>query len=165
MEQPARHFACAYIDTLVGFYLLLRRFASIIYLGLDYGKKRIGVAVSDSLGVTAQPLTVIEAKSFKQNAAVIGALCREHNVSKIVVGYPLNMDGSAGYSAKEAAEFADKLKNKLNIAVELCDERLTSQFAEKILLEADLTRSNRKKVRDKVAAAMILETFLSLQNL
>ncbi len=150
---------------------------NIVCMGLDFGERRIGVAVSDALGITAQPLTVVERQSNKKDIERIKQICREYGVRVIVVGHPLNMDGSEGPAARKAAEFAGKLQTALqtalqnnedlgtasdtDIRVHLTDERLTSSSAEKVLLEADMRRSHRKKNRDKLAASLILQNYLS----
>ncbi len=130
-------------------------------MGLDLGEKRIGVAVSDPLGWTAQGLQVIAVGgSLKASMASIQELVRQYQVERIVVGLPRNMDGSTGSGAKKATEFAGLLSKKLGLPVEMYDERLTTVAAERVLLEADLSRARRRKIIDKMAATLILQGYL-----
>jgi putative Holliday junction resolvase len=131
-------------------------------LGIDYGIKRIGLALSDPLGITARPLSVVERKlSKKENIAQMQAIVREHEVTKLVVGLPLNMDGTEGRLAPETRAFGEELAAALSVSVEFLDERLTTMQAERMLVEeADLSREKRKGVRDKLAASLILQTYL-----
>lgn len=130
-------------------------------LGLDFGQKRIGVAVSDPLGYTAQGLSVILYDQPEEALEKLEQLCREFAVERIVVGLPLNMDGSSGPAAREAAAFASRLESLVDVPVELVDERLTSRTAEKVLIEGKVRRKARKQVKDKLAAVLILESFLA----
>ncbi|OPZ74841.1 MAG: putative Holliday junction resolvase [Firmicutes bacterium ADurb.Bin456] len=130
-------------------------------MGLDLGEKRIGVAVSDPLGWTAQGLQVIAVGgSLKAGIASIKELVRQYQVERIVVGLPRNMDGSPGSEAKRATEFAGLLSKKLGLPVEMYDERLTTVAAERVLLEADLSRARRREIIDKMAASLILQGYL-----
>ena len=129
-------------------------------LGVDPGEKRIGLALSDPLGLTAGGLKVIHYSDFKQALAEIAALCRELEVGQIVVGYPLNMNGSLGPAAAEAKTLARRLKEVTGLAVYLFDERLTSARAAKTLIAGGLTRKKRRLVQDKLAAVFILEAFM-----
>ncbi len=130
-------------------------------MGLDYGEKRIGVAVSDPLGLIAQGISVISYSSLDQALQEIEALCNEYAIEKIVVGNPYNMDGSRGRASEKAEGFALRLKEALSIEVDLIDERLSSISAEKVLLSGDLSRGKRRKVKDKLAAVLILEQYLT----
>jgi putative Holliday junction resolvase len=132
----------------------------VTVLGIDLGERRIGVAVSDALGLTAQPLAVIEHKSLEEDVARIGELAGVRSAEKIVVGLPLNMDGSVGPAARRARRFAATLRRKLGMVVELHDERLSTVEAEKALIEADTRRRRRREVRDAVAAALVLQSYL-----
>ena len=126
-------------------------------LGLDVGERRIGVALSDALGITAQGLETIERK----NALVeISDLIKEYDVKKIIVGMPFNMNGSKGESARLTDDFIALLRGKVGIEVTTVDERLTTAQGERILLEADLSRKKRKRSIDKIAAQLILQTYL-----
>lgn len=131
-------------------------------LSLDVGMKRIGVAVSDELGWTAQGLETIHIKGEdpKESFARIRSLVKEHHVTEIVVGLPKNMDGTIGPRGEQCQQFASALQKELHLPVNMYDERLTTQAAERTLLEADMSRKKRKKVVDKMAAVMILQGYL-----
>lgn len=129
-------------------------------LGLDIGQKRIGVALSDPLGVTAQGLTVIEYENSSAVLDQLAEICREHEVTLIVAGLPLHLDGGRGEAARAAEKFAAAAGERTGLPVEFVDERLTTRAAERTLLAAGMKRKARKKVRDKIAAVLILETFL-----
>lgn len=133
-------------------------------LGLDIGEKRIGIAVSDGLNITAQGIGVIERKNLKEDFKKINEVVTEYAVIKIIMGLPLNMNGSEGKSAKLAMDFASNLKEKIPIDIEMIDERLTTKQGERILLEADISRKKRKKNIDKIAAQLILQNYLDLQK-
>ncbi|MFC1510881.1 Holliday junction resolvase RuvX [Candidatus Margulisiibacteriota bacterium] len=124
-------------------------------LGLDYGEKRIGVAVSDLLGLTAQPLMVISDISELEPI-----LKRYEQVDKIIVGLPKRLSGEIGPAGQKVLAFMEQLKSKLALPVEIWDERLTTAAAEKTLISAGLSRQKRKKVIDKSAAALILQSYL-----
>jgi len=128
-------------------------------MGLDYGDRRIGVALSDALGWTAQPLGMIE-RDAGGELERISELVREHEVSEIVVGLPKNMNGTIGERGEICIEFAQALRQRLSIPVHLWDERLTTAAATKTLLEADVSRRKRKQVVDKMAAALLLQNYL-----
>ena len=134
-------------------------------MGLDLGTKRIGVALSDDLGLTAQGLTVIPFKGEEDFLTQVQALIQEHNVNRIVVGLPRRMDGSLGPEAKHALGVAERLRNRLNMEVVTWDERLSTAAAERVLIQADLSRKKRKKIRDKVAAAYILQGYMDYISL
>jgi putative Holliday junction resolvase len=129
--------------------------------GIDYGNRRIGLAISDPGGVIASPLAAVEARGSlaDQAQAVVEALA-EFEVAGWVVGLPLNMDGSEGSQAKAARRFGEELARTSQIHVEYWDERLSSQQADEYLREADLTRKKHRARRDPVAAQVILQTFL-----
>ncbi|WP_138752354.1 Holliday junction resolvase RuvX [Paenibacillus sinopodophylli] len=129
-------------------------------MGLDYGDRKIGVAVSDAFRWTAQGTEVIERRRDGSELDRIAALVKEHEVSEIVLGLPKNMNGSIGPRGEISIEFAEKLKQKLNIPVHLWDERLTTVAAERTLIEADVSRKKRKLVIDKMAATLILQNYL-----
>ncbi|BBI34820.1 Holliday junction resolvase RuvX [Cohnella abietis] len=129
-------------------------------MGLDYGERRIGVAMSDLFGWTAQGTEVIDQKIVKDPMVRIAELVKEYEVESIVVGLPKNMNGSIGPSGENCIEFADQLKQKLSLPVNMWDERLTTVSAERTLLEADVSRAKRKKVIDKMAAAILLQSYL-----
>lgn len=129
-------------------------------MGLDYGDKRIGVAISDAFGWTAQGVEVIERKKEGDYLDRIRELVREHEVESIVVGLPKNMNGTIGPRGEICMEFAEELRQKLSMPVHLWDERLTTVAAQRTLLEADVSRRKRKQVVDKMAAAILLQNFL-----
>ena len=129
-------------------------------MALDVGDKRIGVALSDPLKITAQGLTTFERTILKEDVEGIWQLIREHDVTELVVGLPKNMDGSQGYKVDDVKFFVDQLLKKGDIAVHWVDERLTTVSAERTLLEADVSRKKRKKVIDKMAATIILQSYL-----
>lgn len=129
-------------------------------LSLDIGDKRIGVAVSDELSVTAQGIKTIERSEIEKDIRGIEALIKEYGVEKLVIGLPKNMDGTIGPQGEKVLRFVDKLTKKVEIPITLWDERLTSISAERILIQADLSRQKRKKIIDKVAATLILQNYL-----
>ncbi|MDD2447188.1 MAG: Holliday junction resolvase RuvX [Tissierellia bacterium] len=129
-------------------------------LGLDIGDKYIGVAVSDLLQMTAQGLKTIKRTSNKEDYQEIKNLVDEYNINKIVVGLPKNMNGSLGPQSEKVMKFAEKIKNKFKIEIIYIDERLTTVSAERVLIESDVRRENRKKVIDKIAASYILQIYL-----
>lgn len=131
---------------------------------MDMGSKRIGVAMSDELLITAQAIDTIERKNLKSDLDEIGSLIKENDISEVVVGLPLNMDGSYSAKTKEVIEFLDKLLEAVAIPVKTWDERLTSVQAERTLLEADLSRAKRKKISDKLAAQIILQSYLDAKG-
>lgn len=132
-------------------------------LGLDYGNKRVGVAVSDQLGWTAQPLTTLKMEGHQKLLKEIKSYLDQYQVEKIVVGMPYNMDGTRGKRAEITQAFINFLENNLKLPIIIQDERLTTIQAKNILLEADVSRAGRKKVIDKMAAALILQTYLDQQ--
>ena len=129
-------------------------------LGLDVGTRRIGIAMSDELLITAQGVESLYRKEIKADLEAINKLIRENNVSEVVVGLPLNMDGTYSAKTKEVIEFMDNLSKAIGVPVKTWDERLTTVQAEKTLLEADMSRAKRKRVIDKVAAQVILQGYL-----
>jgi len=132
-------------------------------LGLDIGEKRIGIAISDELCFTAQGLDVIERKNNGEDINRIGEIISNYNVKKIVAGLPKNMDGTLGRSGKEVEKYAKKLQNTLGVELDFWDERLTTVAAERTLIEADVSRKKRKTVIDKLAAILILQSYLDFK--
>jgi putative Holliday junction resolvase len=128
--------------------------------GLDVGDKTIGVALSDEMGWTAQGLEVIRRKSLSDDLARLAEIARQHRVERWVVGMPRNMNGTYGPRAELTRAFMEKLAEHSGLPVEPYDERMTTMAAERILLEADLSRARRKQVIDKMAAAVILQNYL-----
>jgi len=133
-------------------------------LGLDVGSKRIGIALSDEMGWTAQGEKVLIRKNISADIREISKLVYQHKVEEIVVGLPLNMNGSKGRGAEEILSFTEKLKNRIKLPVQVWDERLSTVAAQKVLLEADLSRKKRKKVVDKLAAVLILQGYLDSKS-
>ena len=129
-------------------------------LGIDYGSRRLGLALSDSMGITAQPLASLERASLAQDLAKLSKIAAERDVKRAVIGLPTNLDGSPGALWEEAEAFRVSLENELDLPVDGWEERLTTVEAERLLVTADLSRRKRRQVIDKVAAAMILQSYL-----
>ncbi|MBQ8941144.1 MAG: Holliday junction resolvase RuvX [Firmicutes bacterium] len=132
-------------------------------LGLDFGEKTIGVAVSDPFGWTAQGLEIIRRKeenNLVASMARIKELCAEYGAELIVLGFPKNMNNTEGPRVEKTKQFKKRLEKELKLPVELWDERLSTMGAERTLLEADISRAKRKKVIDKQAAVFILQGWL-----
>ena len=129
-------------------------------IGLDVGSKKIGVAVSDDMGWTAQGVSTIIRKNLDSDMCEIERLVNEYMATEIVVGLPKNMDGTIGKQAEGVLALAETIKEYLNIPVTAWDERLSTRAANRALLEADLSRRKRKKVVDKMAAVFILQGYL-----
>ena len=132
-------------------------------LGLDYGSKTVGVAVSDPLGFTAQGLETIWRKQenkLRQTLARIEELVSEYQVETIVVGYPKNMNNTLGERAEKALEFKEMLERRTGLPVVMWDERLTTVEANRTLMEANVRRENRKQYLDELAAVFILQGYL-----
>ncbi|MCE5171754.1 Holliday junction resolvase RuvX [Paenibacillus profundus] len=133
-------------------------------LGLDYGDRKIGVAVSDAFGWTAQGLEVIVQRKPGDAMRRIGEIVREHGVEEIVLGLPKNMNGTIGPRGELSKSFAEELQQSFGLPVHLWDERLSTVSAERTLLEADVSRKKRRQVVDKMAATIILQTYLDYQS-
>ena len=137
-------------------------------LGLDYGSKTVGVAVSDPLGLTAQRLETIWRKQenkLRKTLAQVEELVKEYEVERIVLGYPKNMNNTIGERAEKALEFKEMLERRIGIPVIMWDERLTTVEADRTLIEAGVRRENRKQYLDGLAAVFILQGYLdSLTN-
>lgn len=133
-------------------------------LAIDYGRRRIGIAVSDELRITARPLTILARKNRAQIIRKLRETAREYGARQIVVGYPLNLDGTCGEMAEEAARFANRLRKELGVEVELVDERLTSWAAEQSITEtgrrARRRDSSPRQSHDDLAAAIFLRDYL-----
>ena len=134
--------------------------ASGALMGLDPGTKTIGVAVSDGLRMTATALTTIRRRKFAQDAEELARIARDRTIVGVVVGLPLNMDGSEGPRAQSARAFARNVAERLSLPVALWDERLSTAAAERTLLEADASRKRRAEVIDSLAAQHILQGVL-----
>lgn len=129
-------------------------------MGLDYGDRRIGVALSDAMRWTAQGLTVVETRRDGGELDKLVEIAKENEVSEVVVGLPKNMNGSIGPRGEICMAFAEQLKEKLGLPVRLWDERLTTVAAERALKEAEISLKKRKQVVDKMAATLILQNYL-----
>lgn len=134
------------------------------FLGLDIGSKRIGVSISDELGLTAQGMDTIVRNKIEDDIEKIHRLVENAHITEIVVGLPLNMDGSEGPQAKMALDFCRLIRQRLPVNVVTWDERLSTRSAERTLLEADLSRGRRKHLRDKLAATIILQSYLDSRS-
>lgn len=133
-------------------------------LGIDLGKKRTGIAVSDINQKIASPLKVIENMKFNEILNILEKIVTERNICAIIVGDPINMDGSIGPKSQSSRSFIKNLSKELDIPILLWDERLTTVSAERSLIEADISRKKRQKVIDKIAASIILQNFLDYLN-
>lgn len=135
-------------------------------MGLDVGSKTVGVAVSDAFGWTAQGVETIQIDEAKEEYGLerLAELVKEHEVSQFVVGYPKNMNNTVGPRGEASERYADMLREQFGFPVVLWDERLSTMAAERMLIEADVSRAKRKKVIDKMAAVMILQGYLDSKN-
>ena len=133
-------------------------------MGVDYGLKRIGLAMTDLLRITASPFGIIESISIKKNAVKILEIAKANNVSVIVFGLPVNMNGTEGKMSETVRKAVDEIKTlSSDVEVTTIDERLTTAQAERMLIEeADVSREKRKGLKDKIAAALILQTYLDM---
>lgn len=132
-------------------------------MGLDYGSKTVGVAISDALCITAQGIETIERKEenkLRKTLARIEELAKEYEVDRIVLGFPKNMNNTIGERAEKSLEFKEMLERRTGLAVVMWDERLTTVEAERTLIESNVRRENRKKYVDKIAAVFILQGYL-----
>lgn len=129
-------------------------------LSVDLGTVRIGLALSDPLGITAQPLAVLRRESLGKDLERIADLVAGNDVVEIVLGLPLTLSGEAGESAARAEAFAAKLRGRVEVPVVLWDERLTTAQAERLLVSADVSRRRRRQVVDSLAASILLESYL-----
>lgn len=133
-------------------------------LALDYGTKRIGVALSDELRWTAQPLETFERRTLDRDIAHIAALVGSHSVERVVLGLPLQLDGHEGLAVQAMRAFVVKLEAGLSVPVVLWDERMTTKAAEDLLIAADVSRKKRKGAIDRIAAAILLQSYLAAQE-
>ena len=130
-------------------------------LALDYGTKRIGVALSDELGWTAQPLETFERRTLDRDVTHIASLVVAHEVGQVILGFPLQLDGREGPAVQAMREFAARLEQQLSVPLVLWDERMTTKAAEDLLIAADVSRKKRKGAVDRVAAAILLQSYLA----
>lgn len=135
-------------------------------MGLDVGTRTVGVAISDALGWTAQGIETIKIHEENEEFGMerLGELIREYTVTEVVIGYPKNMNNSIGPRAEASERFAQLVKDTFDIPVVLWDERLTTMAADRMLIDADVSRKKRKQVIDKMAAVMILQGYLDSKN-
>ena len=132
-------------------------------LGLDYGTKTVGVALSDPLLLTAQEFETItreRASALRHTLVRIKEICEEYDVEIIVLGYPRNMDDTEGFRCEDTLKFKGLLEKRVDIPIVLVDERLTTVYADEILEESGVAKKDRKKVIDQIAAAIILQDYL-----
>ena len=129
-------------------------------LAIDPGSKRMGIAISDELKMIAQPLEFIPAEPFRQLVGRLEELVHDKDVELILVGMPRNLDGTHGPAAWEVEEFVEDLKSAVSIPIKTWDERLTSAQANRLLIEANVRREKRKQTTDKMAAAILLQSYL-----
>ena len=137
-------------------------------LGLDFGSKTVGVAVSDPLGVTAQGVEIIRRKSenkLRQTLARIETLIEEYHVGILVLGFPKNMNNTLGDRAKKSLEFKEMLERRVGLPVVMWDERLTTVEAERTLIEGQIRREHRKEYVDMLAAVLILQGYLDAAHI
>ncbi|MFZ5898062.1 MAG: Holliday junction resolvase RuvX [Bacillota bacterium] len=133
-------------------------------LGLDIGDKRIGVALSDELGLTAQGQGVIVRGKLADDIRRIAEMIASREVGSVIVGLPKRLDGSIGPQAQKVLEFVGELRKTVKVPIILWDERLSTAQVEKILIDADVRRMRRRKVVDAMAAAVILDSYLRCQE-
>ncbi|WP_392453950.1 Holliday junction resolvase RuvX [Chryseomicrobium aureum] len=135
-------------------------------MGLDVGTRTVGVAISDALGWTAQGIETIKIHEENEEFGIerLTELIREYTVTEVVIGYPKNMNNTIGPRAEASERFAELIKETFNLPVVLWDERLTTMAADRMLIDADVSRKKRKQVIDKMAAVMILQGYLDSKN-
>ena len=133
-------------------------------LALDYGDRRIGIALSDELGLAARPLMTLARTTWPRDLERLAAIIREHDVRRIVVGLPLDMDGGRGGRARLTETFIERIRGATGLPVLPWDERLTTVQAERILISGDVSRARRRKVIDQVAAVILLQAWLDAQR-
>lgn len=125
----------------------------------------MGLAVSDLLGITAQGIDTLQRRNKRTDFARLGGIIRQYNVQEIVLGYPLRMSGEAGTQSQKVAEFAKELRQRFGLPVHLWDERLTSAEANRLLKEAELSIQKRAEAVDRMAAVLILQSFLQARSI
>ena len=145
-------------------YIIVRVNPPARILAIDYGARRMGLAVSDPLGITAQGLETMQRRNKRSDLAHLQRVIRDYEVREIVLGLPLKMSGEHGAQSGKVAEFAEELRRKLNLPVHLWDERLTSAEANRVLREAELSIQKRARAVDRMAAVLILQSFLQSRS-
>jgi len=134
-------------------------------LALDLGKKRIGLALSDELGITAQGLPTLERRNKRTDFAVLRSLIQQNNVRQIVLGLPLRMSGEEGTQADWVRAFAEDLKGQVDVPVDLRDERWTSKQAERVLMGSGIHKDDRKPAIDRMSAVILLQDYLDSRGM
>ena len=134
-------------------------------LALDLGKRRIGLALSDALGITAQGLETLERSNIRADLARLKQIISEHNVSRILIGYPLHMSGQEGRQVGHARDFGARLQAATGLPVEFWDERLTTVEAQRVLRQSGISIEKRAKAVDRLAAVILLESYLDSHRL
>jgi putative Holliday junction resolvase len=129
-------------------------------LALDLGRKRIGLALSDPLGISAQGLDTLQRSTIREDIAALDAIAREHQVQLVLLGHPLNMRGDEGRQAMYTRDFAQRLTERTGLAVRFWDERLTTKEAERVLKQSGISIEKRAKAIDRLAAVILLASFL-----
>lgn len=129
-------------------------------MGLDIGTHKIGIAISDELGITSQGLKSLDIKSKEATFKELFEIIENFKIGKVIIGLPKNMNGSLGNQAEKVLKWIEEFKSRINLPVETWDERLSTVEASKILLKADISRRKRKKVIDKLAATLILQGYI-----
>ena len=133
-------------------------------LGLDVGSKRIGLAISDPLGITAQGLETLHRQNKRLDFAQLEKVIREYEVTEIVVGYPLRMSGAEGIQAEKMQRFAEELRQRFPVPIHLWDERLSSAQANRLLRETEMSIARRGQVVDQMAAVLILQSWMDARD-
>lgn len=133
-------------------------------LAIDYGEVRIGLAISDPLRIFAFPLMVIDLRKNVDFIKTIQDIIKEKEVKKVIIGYPLKMDGSEGIQAEKVKGFIEELKAEINLDIEMVDERLTTTVAQRALTDIGIGQKKQRGIIDKIAAAKLLETYLELNK-
>ena len=132
-------------------------------MGLDWGEKRVGIAISDPLGISAQGLATMSRRNKQKDFNYLGSLVRKNQVCLIVLGLPINMDGTEGYQAQRVREVAGEIEKIIAVPVQLWDERLTSSQAHRVLEQAGIAHSRQGGSVDRIAAALLLQSYLDSQ--
>lgn len=133
-------------------------------MSLDLGEVRIGIALSDIMNIIANGLETYNRQSIEKDVEHIANLVKEHNVKVIVLGLPINMDGTKGERVEKTYAFAEELKKVVDCKIEYMDERLTTVTAERVLIDGNVRREKRKQVIDKLAATIILQSYLDMKS-
>ena len=132
--------------------------------GLDIGDKRIGIAVSDALGITAQPLCVVEREGTRKDVQKVSGALEPYTISCVVVGLPVELDGNEGRQAERVRAFAEALAEAAGLEIVYQDERFSTAQSERLLVDSGMRRNKRKKVIDKLAATLILQAYLDANS-